>query len=579
MIRVRTTDLFEVSRAATALNDAYGPLSRMMRGSIHDAYAARDIVERVLPKHQAMLARAACASEHDTLRGAYADATAARGALTTVNRTRSRALIDYTPALDRLGRALTDVPDHLLDRRPGVVRGENGITGAFARRGVVEVVEEAERHRRELSFLGATGKTPWETLDAVRGRLGVSAVMFEERARATRVERDLRVRLAEVQRLIQNIRPSGYAFMMRSAAVLDGWQRTELRNVQRELLVARDAFAAAAVSGTTGTSLSRLVSKRLSEIRSVLRADADATRMLSRLGDVPRDGALSAAVRIGMADEATRGLLGSFAGIRTMDPYEMANTARLHDIRTRGWSAADVAPMHRDWERPMHTAGRLAAARGASGFLRDPAWPYTTAVDRDTDGARARWLSGEASGGSALFHALDFAIPEEEPEELHDKPLTSDEESRIAMVIAMVMWSQAARGEPRPEGQERASGKRISIAQPGTLLREIGGAVATRAEVIGRWAWTCPLWAVRAHLNLSERLTSDERLGLAQKRRMVPPVIAGATLACLSVPTEAAAMSCWMAELTIRAYYEDLARLCSSHGLDALVPDEWRHDG
>jgi len=546
----------------------------MMRGHAQDAQVACGMIERVLPKQQAMLARAARVGD-DTVRGAYADARAARSLLNTADRTRSRALHDYPPALDRLGRVGARVPDHLLDRRGDFVRDGNGITGAFARRGCVEA---AERHRQRLGFLGAIGRTHWEPLDAAGGRAGVSPLLFEERARVTRVERNLRVRLLEVQRLRQSLRPAGCAFLVRGAPVLDGWQRTELRGFERELLAARDDVLTSSTSATTVAGLGRLTHERLSEIRSVLKADADARRMLSVLGVVPRNGTLSADLRIGMAQQATRGLHGSFAGFRTMDAYEMARNARLYGVRARGWSAADVAPMHQSWERQLQTAGRLAA-HGASGFLRDLPSPYPKgAVGRGLAGAHARWLSGETSGGSTLLDSLGFVIEDEEAEELHGEPLTAEEESRIAAVIAMVMWSQTARVERRSEGRKHSPRKQIFIAQPGAFLREICGAVAAGTAVVSHWAWECPLWAVRAHLTLSERLTPDERLSLSQKRRVVPAVIAGATFACLSMPPEAAVLSCWMAELNILTYYEELARLCSVHGLDGLVPDEWRHD-
>jgi hypothetical protein len=35
---------------------------------------------------------------------------------------------------------------------------------------------------------------------------------------------------------------------------------------------------------------------------------------------------------------------------------------------------------------------------------------------------------------------------------------------------------------------------------------------------------------------------------------------------------------CWVAWLSVRAFYEEIARLCCVHGLNELVPYEWRHE-
>jgi hypothetical protein len=186
-------------------------------------------------------------------------------------------------------------------------------------------------------------------------------------------------------------------------------------------------------------------------------------------------------------------------------------------------------------------------------------------------------MSGDVRCAGSLFDALGFVVGDAYADDLPADSKTREDEA-IAAVGMMLLWLRYMRAGQKASGRAAANGGRIVVAQTGAVLREIGGTVAESASVVAQWTWECPLWVLRAQRALSTRLTVDERRALARQRRAVPAAIAGATLACLSLTPIPAVLACWGAHLTVRAYYEEIARLCSAHGVEALVPDDWRHD-
>jgi hypothetical protein len=108
--------------------------------------------------------------------------------------------------------------------------------GLMERRSAVDWLDQTKRTSRETWSTGHRGATTLATaaIHAVHSGATASARQHEE-TRGARAQRDLENQLREATRAIDHVRLNASAYG-RGVAVLNGWERTQLRTAERELL-------------------------------------------------------------------------------------------------------------------------------------------------------------------------------------------------------------------------------------------------------------------------------------------------------------------------------------------------------
>lgn len=334
---------------------------------------------------------------------------------------------------------------------------------------------------------------------------------------------------------------------------LPAWQLSELRAAERALLAARDPLGSPAVR--------RRVERQLRDVRRVLaanRAMAEPTAT-GRPFDYARRstraslGALEAVAYGGLFDEVLR----------------VSDVAWLRRVGPRGAMTFDQVLGSRGNFGPTALAA-FGAMAGPSARLKT-AWHY---VDRDGR------LSARGETSRAVPEQLMAHLVADEALVGSVDSLSADDE-RAAAVIAIVMWSHAARARVSAGGRELVRSGRLLVAEVGDVLEAVSEGVVERTEHVLGWIQTQPAWAVRAAHALAPQLTADERLVLRQQRRAVIEAMLSATMATLLGPMIVGSWQWWFcwygAYNRLTTLYEEIARLCHVHSLDELVPPERRH--
>jgi hypothetical protein len=592
---VRTTDIFALTQAQDALDSYHrliGPgnsVSQALRMHSEVTRMHRYAGGPALAKQQRVPNRTVRAGRDDSYLGMTGLTRAAVDqAATSASHMAHLGLRENLVGVTRATRVRAWETGGMLDRQPRAGGRYAPVSESLAHAALARA-ETGSAARTTRTFFGlddALVGGPLASIGAAWDAVGVGDVAGRDRAarRTQRHELAIKARVREATAVIDSVRLAGPMFGLAHAgygsAALNGWQRAQLRNAQRELQSVR-----AMAMNVPG--LARRVQRQLAEVRTALDADRLAAQQAASvaIGAGSLAGSWTGVLAGVLPKYATDARAGSMPSINMLaDTSWLTREAGRLDLRTLGWfGPADLAAM-----RARDLGSGLRAAAGMGGMGGGSLQTVVADLRRLSRAYPAGRGLGLADVGSLPFDVMHpdavldalgdvvaagafDAVVEEEP---------SANEQTLAAVVALVMWSRAASSTVQSRGQLLTTRGRLLIAQTGAVLQELGVAVADEAERAGEWVWTEPLWPVRALRAVSAELTAEERLALRQRRRQVVVAVAAATSATILGPHfvgSPAWLFSWCGVwAALASLYEDIARVCHAHDRDELVPADQR---